>query len=92
MTSKAEQETTVTHDRAYGKVYIYTTNPVHLRKLLKDPRVVVKRRGADFAQFETTDDVFDPLLGFKRKPRTLTPEQREAAGERLRKARGAKHE
>ena len=92
MTSKAEQETTVTHDKAYGKVYIYTTNPVHLRKLLKDPRVRVKFHGDDYGEFETTDDVFDPLLGFKRKPRTLTPEQRQAAGERLRKARAAKHE
>lgn len=90
MTSLDEQETTVTWCRANDVIYIYTSNVVHLRALRKRTDIEEVMGGDDWGDFRVSTEVYDPLKGFKRK-RTLTDEQRAAAGERLRKAREAKN-
>lgn len=90
MTSRAEQETTVAAGRDEPVVFIWSNNPVHVRRLRKDPRVT-QVSGDDLSgDFRIPSHLFDPLKGFKRTGRKLTDEQREAAAERLRKAREGK--
>jgi hypothetical protein len=48
------------------------------------------RSGSDWAEFEVPASAFDPLTGFKRQRKKLTPEQRDAAVARLAEAREAK--
>lgn len=92
MTARAEQETTVTAGRDETTVYVWTNNPVHARRLEKDTRVVKVSGNSDEVggQYQIPADVFDPLRGFRRKSRPLTPAQREAAAQRLTAARKAK--
>lgn len=90
MTSMEEQETTVTHIRGEERVLVYTANVVHLRALRKNPRAVQYAGGDDWGSFWIAAEDFDPLKGFRRVKRELTPEQREAAVERMRLAREAK--
>lgn len=85
-TPTEEQETTVTFGRNDDVVYIWTSNTVHLRKLRKDARVTEVLGDEDQAHFTVPAESYDIIKGLKTK-RTLTPEQRAAAGERLRKAR-----
>ena len=91
MTARSEQETTVTAGRDEEWVSIWTNNPVHARRLDKDPRAEKTKEGPDefggWYRIRSTD--FDPLKGFRRAGRTLTPEQRTAAAERLANARKA---
>lgn len=82
MASLAGQETVVSQLRN-GETYIYTANPVHLRALRKNPRAVEQSGGDDWGNFIVAAGLFDPLKGFKRPKRTLTPEQRETAIARL---------
>jgi hypothetical protein len=88
MASLIEQETIVTAGRTEAVVYIWTSNPVHLRRLRKDPRATETAGGIDYGQFTIPSDGFDPLKGFKRKGRVMSDEEKAAAGERLRAARG----
>ena len=87
MTSREEQETHVSAPKVGGVTYFYTTDPVHLRKLRKDPRVTERSGGEDWGNFAIPSDQYDPLKGFKRAPRRLTDEQRAAAADRLAAAR-----
>ncbi len=91
MTARIEQETTVTAGRDEPFVFIWTNNPVHARRLEKDARVVKVSGSADDVggQYKVPSDMFDPLKGFRRARREMTPEQREAAADRLRIARAA---
>lgn len=84
-----EQETTVSQYRN-GETYIYTTNPVHLRKLRKDPRATEIQGGDDWARFTVPAGIFDPTKGFKTTRKPMTPEQRQNASERLTAARSEK--
>lgn len=86
MTAIEEQETSVTFARNDDVVYIWTSNTVHLRKLRKDARVTETSGNEDFGQFTVPVENYDVLKGLKTK-RSFTPEQRAAAGERLRKVR-----
>jgi hypothetical protein len=90
MASRIEQETTVTAIRAEGLVYIYTANPVHLRRLRKDDRATEVAGGDDWGRFTLPASAFDPLKGFKRKGRVMTEDEKAAAGERLAAARAAR--
>jgi hypothetical protein len=93
MTARDEQETTVTAGRDEEWVSIWTNNPVHARRLDKDPRAEKTKEGPDefggWYRIRATD--FDPLKGFRRAPRVMTDEQRAAAVERLANARKATH-
>lgn len=84
-----EQETTVTHVRSDNLVRIYTANPKHLRKLRANDRATITKDYGDSAEFTVPATDFDPLTGFKRKSKPMTPEQREAAALRLAQARAA---
>ena len=93
MSARDEQETTVTAGRADEWIYIWTNNPIHARRLDKDPRAIKETGGGVHGEFgghykiRATD--FDPLKGFRRAKRVMSEEQRAAAAERLRKARAA---
>lgn len=90
MTARAEQETTVSAGRDESVVRIWSNNPVHVRRLRKDPRAT-QLDGDDMGgHFTIPADQFDPLKGFKRARRAMTEEQRAAAAERLSNARKAK--
>jgi hypothetical protein len=93
MTARDEQETTVTAGRDEEWVSIWTNNPVHARRLDKDPRAEKTKDGPDefggWYRIRATD--YDPLKGFRRAPRVMTDEQRAAAVERLANARKATH-
>lgn len=86
MAQMVEQETTVTQIRN-GETLIYTSNPVHLRALRKNPRAVERAGGEDWGQFTVAAGIFNPIKGFKRATKQLTDEQRSAMAERLQAAR-----
>lgn len=80
MATLEEQETTVTQIRN-GGTSIYTANPVHIRKLEKEPRAVRVRvwmedGKIDAAQYEIEAGQFDPVKGFKRATKPLSDEER----------------
>lgn len=86
MASREEQETTVTGNRKEGIYYIWTADPVHIRKFDKavdDGRATVRHRGEDWAEFVIAATYYDPARGLKR-PYALSEEQREARASRLR--------
>lgn len=87
MSTRAEQETTVTSTREDPMVYIYTANPSHLRRLRKDSRTVEIDGGADWGRFTIPAISFDPLKGFRRKGRVMSEAERLVASERLAVAR-----
>lgn len=86
MAIMAEQETTVTQLRNQ-ETHIYTSNPVHLRRLRKDDRAREVAGGEDWGEFRVEPGKFDPTKGFKRAGKPMSDEQRAAAAERLRLAR-----
>ena len=88
MASMEEQETTVTQLRN-GGTSIYSANPVHIRKLEKEPRaervkVWMEDGRIDAAQYEIAAGDFDPLKGFKQRRRPLTEEERAKRAETFR--------
>ena len=82
MSALDEQETTVTQLRN-DITRIYTSNPIHLRRLRADARATELSGDEEHGFFTVTSGGFDPLQGFKHT-RNYTPEQRAAAGERMR--------
>ncbi|MGX9349190.1 hypothetical protein [Microbacterium sp. KNMS] len=94
MAARNEQETTVTLGRDDEYAYIWTNNPVHARKLDADKRVTrITANGDEFGgQYQVLAADFDPLKGFRRRGRELTPEQKAEAAARLAQARAAKNE
>lgn len=85
-----EQETTISFMRDDDVVNIYTSNRVHLDRLRKldSNRDYVNeiRGGSTWGEFLVSADSFK-LFSAIRAKRTLTPEQRKAAAERLAVAR-----
>lgn len=76
-----EQETTVTQLRG-DRTRIYTSNPTHLHRLRADSRATEIAGGVDYGFFYVEANLFDPLIGFKRRV-NMTAEQRAATGARL---------
>lgn len=87
MTAREEQETTVTVGRDDSIVRIWSNHLPHVRKLRKDKRVTQVQGDDTEGFFEVASTDYDPLIGFRRKGRKLTDEQRAAAAERLANAR-----
>ena len=87
MTARDEQETTVTAGRDETVVRIWSNHLPHVRKLRKDKRVTQISGDDTGGHFEVPTTDYDPLIGFRRKGRKLTDEQRAAAAARLATAR-----
>lgn len=89
MASMAEQETTVTVNRAEEWVHIWTNIPKDARRLEKDSRVVKDSSNPEgvggFYRVPVAD--FNVVGGLKRRSKPMTEEQRAAAAERLRRGR-----
>ena len=92
MSTRSEQETTVTAIRDDDNVYIYTANPVHLRRLRNDSRATEIQGGNDWGRFTIPATAFDPLKGFRRKGRVLSDDERAAVSLRLADARASRLE
>lgn len=90
MASKDEQETTVTWIAADNSVQIYSAVPKHLRRLRADKRVTEVKGNAEYGVFTVSARNFDPLGGFKRTRKEMTPAQKAVAVERLAAARAKK--
>lgn len=95
MTARAEQETTITVGRDEPVVYVYTSDPRHLRRLralVASVDFVDETSGGDeWANFTVAAENFNALLAI-RKPRVRSDAQRAAAaasGARLAAARAA---
>ena len=87
--SRAEQETTISFMRDAATVAIYTSNHPHLQRLR---RLASASATSDFVKEVAGDEDWGDFrvdaANFKlfsaiRKPRTLTPAQRQAAADRL---------
>lgn len=99
MPAREEQETTITFGRIDDYAWIWTNNIVHIRTLEKEERaertaplgaLTEEHIEAGFgAEYKVKAEDFNILGGFRRK-RVMTDEQKAAAGERLRAARGKK--
>jgi hypothetical protein len=89
MTARSEQETTVTAGRDESHVYVWTNNPVHLRRLRKDSRATETAGDTGSGHFTIPSESFDPLKGFRRTRRPMTDDERAAASARLAAARQA---
>jgi len=92
MTSREYQETTVTQGRDDDYVRVWTSNPVHARKLEKLSFVIKDSGNADDhgGFYRIPADRYDVLTGFRRQRSPMTEEQRAAAAMRLKAAREAK--
>ena len=92
VTARADQETTVTFMRDDDWVLVYTSNVVHLRRLVKLSQTqdfVTEQWSDDEAgEFRVKAANFN-LFSAIRAKRTMTPEQREAAAERMRNMHNA---
>lgn len=62
-------------------VRIYTTIPAELRRLRADPRV--HEIGLSTGRFQVARKDFDPLTGFVKRGRKLSPVEREAVASRF---------
>lgn len=86
----AERETTVTVTDADDQVRIWTAQRRHITRLRKNPAFAEVRSGlygtTEWAEFTIPADQWNPASGAKRRS-SLTPEQRQAAADRLRAAR-----
>jgi hypothetical protein len=86
----AERETVITTSDADRVVSIWTAQAKFIRALRKEKAAREVRtgmfEGSEFAVFEVNTAQWNPVRGFKRT-RTMSPEAKAAAAERLRKAR-----
>ena len=87
---RGDQETTVAWQNEGEWVYIYTSVPKHIKKLRAREGVIEVSGEDDWATFKAPRNSFDPMTGFKRRSKPMSPEQRLAAAERLQRAMGAK--
>lgn len=89
-----ERETTVTVSDADTNVHIWTARRKDLSRLRKNSQAIEIRSGFDgsteWAEFTIPADKWNPASGIKRRGREWTPEERQAAADRLAKARAAK--
>ena len=79
-----EQETVITFDNLQNKWQLYTDVPKHIRKwqpLLKDCKITEEN-----GEIVAIEGTIEGTVSISKK-RQLTPEQKEAAAERLKKAR-----
>jgi len=87
-----ERETTVTTTDSDGEVRIWTSRPRHIGELKRHPAYKLVAEGSygssPWAEFVIADADWSPATGARRKL-NLTPEQRAAIGERLRRNRQA---
>lgn len=87
---KEEQETTVTTYQGAPDVRIYTAQRKHITRLRKHPLATETRsgfyEGSEWAEFTVPESKWNPVSGIKRAT-SMTPEQKLAASERLRKVR-----
>ncbi len=94
MATPEERETTVTVTDADAVVRVWSNRRRDVSKLRKHPLFQVENSGFDgsteWVEGTIPSDKWNPVTGIKRKARQLTDEQRAAAGERLRRARGGK--
>ncbi|QUY60868.1 hypothetical protein [Gulosibacter molinativorax] len=88
MATTTEMETTITYDHAEQKYRVWSSYRPHISRFKKDERARLTGEGEDWASFEIPASQYDIRNAFKRKV-TMSDEQREAAAERLRKARAA---
>jgi hypothetical protein len=91
MATKAEQETIIRWDEEERLVHVYSASPVIWRRLEREGFAV---REETFHKGELRGRFYEPfplseLTWRKKRPRTLTPEQREAARERILKLRAS---
>ena len=90
MAIRAEQETTATWYRDDRTVKVWTTNPVHLRRLekLSEKFSFVRKVDGrdDYGDFEVDVENFN-LFSAIRAKRAVTAAQRETAAERMRNLR-----
>ncbi|MBF8418922.1 hypothetical protein [Heyndrickxia coagulans] len=84
--SRDEQETTLVFDNSTGEWGVYSTVPKHIRKLSKlcELKILEEENGKPIA---VGCVLSEKQICFK-KERVYTEEQRAAAAERLKKARG----
>lgn len=91
-----EHETIVTVSRTAELVSIYTSDPRYIRRIRKDDRYTVTREHTvdkgchlEVVAIDATipQDRFNALTGAKRRSKPMTPEERQAVSERLRRAR-----
>ena len=89
--SPEERETTITTSDADELVRVWTAQRKHITRLRKDSAFTQVRTGfhgtTEWAEFTIPADRWSPA-GVRRKRPPLTEEQRQAAADRLRKARG----
>ena len=95
MATALERETTVTMSDGDPLVHIYTMQAKFINRLKKNPRVTLLDEGvyenSPWASFSVPKDEYSPVSGVKGKPRApLTTEQKQAAADRMKKARDAR--
>lgn len=89
MYSPEERETTVTTTDADDWVYINTYQRRYMTKLKANKAFEVLVNNPDFLRVRIKADQWNPAQGAKRS-RSLTPEQRQAAADRMTAARAVK--
>ena len=91
--NRYEMETVVTTSAGDSHVTITTYQRKFLNRLKKHPKATLvdsgEFEGVEWGMFQVPAADWNPVTGIKRT-RVLTPEQREAAGQRLAKARSAR--
>jgi hypothetical protein len=85
---REEQETTLVFDNSTGQWNVYSTVPKHIRKLsnLCELNILEEEEGRPIA----VQGILSEKQVSMKKERVMTEEQREAAAERLAKARNEK--
>lgn len=81
-----EQETTVSRNRGDDRVRIWSNVAADVRAMLKDERFTLEGYDGHGAFFTIPVSEWNPVRGAKRR-RNMTNEQKQAAADRLRKAR-----
>ena len=92
MASFEESETTVSGIQADRCYYIGSNRQKHITRLNREVeagRAELLTTEGEWAQYKISEKHFDPLTGFKRQV-NMSDEQRQAAAERLAKARDNK--
>ena len=92
MASFEESETTVTGIQADRCYYISSNRQKHISRLNREVeagRAELISTESEWTQYKISEKHFDPLTGFKRQV-NMSDEQRQAAAERLAKARDNK--
>lgn len=91
---RSEQETNVTYTAEDKVVRVFSCIPADIRHLKKRKEAVLVEEGeytdgSPYATFEVPRDKFNISMAV-RTTREMTPEQKQAAADRLAKARAAK--